>query len=171
MIAMALACEPELLIADEPTTALDVTIQAQIVQLVKALQREFDTAVVWITHDLGVVAGLADRVLVMYAGRIVESAPVERLYRQPAHPYTAGLLASLPRLDDSHKGRLQAIDGAPPDALNMPPGCAFCERCQFAVEKCRDHRPPLVEVAPEHDSACWLVGPDAVPDWQRTAAP
>ncbi len=167
MIAMALACEPELLIADEPTTALDVTIQAQIIELVKALQVELNTAVVWITHDLGVVASLADRVLVMYAGQIVESAPVERLYQFPAHPYTAGLLASLPRLDGSGRERLQSIEGVPPDALKTIPGCAFVERCQFAREQCHQQKPEPVTVAPGHHSACWLASADTTPPWQR----
>ncbi len=168
MIAMALACDPELIIADEPTTALDVTIQAQIIQLVRTLQQQLGTAVVWITHDLGVVASLADRVIVMYAGGIVESAPVARLYQYPAHPYTAGLLASLPKLNASHKSRLQAIDGTPPNAIDMPQGCAFSDRCPYSVQKCRDQRPTLVTVAPGHESACWLVGSDAKPAWQQT---
>jgi oligopeptide transport system ATP-binding protein len=165
MIAMALSCEPDLLIADEPTTALDVTIQAQIVKLVKDLQQKMGMAVVWITHDLGVVASLADRVMVMYAGQIVESAPVAQLYRQPAHPYTAALLASLPRFDATGNGKLLAIDGTPPDALNPPKGCPFADRCTHVIDKCWEMNRPLVEIAPGHSSACWLVENEQIPDW------
>lgn len=155
MIAMALSCQPRLLIADEPTTALDVTIQAQIVDLVKQLQAEFGMAVIWITHDLGVVARLAQRVLVMYAGTIVENAPVEDLYAHPQHPYTMGLLGSLPRLDAVPGSELPSIQGQPPNLLNLPLGCAFAERCAYRVETCLQERPLLERVAPNHFTACW----------------
>jgi oligopeptide transport system ATP-binding protein len=155
MIAMALSCSPQLIIADEPTTALDVTIQAQIVELVKKLQAEFGTAVIWISHDLGVVARLADRVAVMYAGHIVEQAPVDELYARPAHPYTIGLLGSLPRLDARGKRKLKAIAGLPPNLIGEQRGCPFVPRCRFASDRCRDRNPPLVEVSPGHAVACW----------------
>ncbi|MBI4506792.1 MAG: ABC transporter ATP-binding protein, partial [Chloroflexi bacterium] len=156
MIAMALACNPALLIADEPTTALDVTIQAQILALVSRLRRELGMAIIWITHDLGVVAGLCDRVIVMYAGHIVESAPVERLYRDPRHPYTLGLLRSIPRLDRATRERLVPIDGLPPDPISLPPGCPFEPRCTFAVDTCREKNPRLEPVGPDHSIACWV---------------
>jgi oligopeptide transport system ATP-binding protein len=155
MIAMALSCSPQLIIADEPTTALDVTIQAQIVELVKKLQSELGTAVIWISHDLGVVARLADRVAVMYAGHIVESAPVDELYARPAHPYTIGLLNSLPRLDAKIRTKLEAIGGLPPNLLGELRGCPFAPRCAFATDICRDQNPALLEVAPSHGVACW----------------
>src|SRR5882757_3719559 len=154
MIAMALSCSPQLIIADEPTTALDVTIQAQIVELVKKLQAELGTAVIWISHDLGVVARLADRVAVMYAGYIVEQAPVDDLYARPAHPYTIGLLNSLPRLDARFKTKLQAIGGLPPNMLGDLRGCPFATRCRFATSRCREENPALAEVAPDHAVAC-----------------
>jgi oligopeptide transport system ATP-binding protein len=155
MIAMALSCSPQLIIADEPTTALDVTVQAQIVELVKKLQAELGTAVIWISHDLGVVARLADTVAVMYAGHIVEKAPVDELYARPAHPYTIGLLNSLPRLDAREKTKLTAIGGLPPNLLGAMRGCPFVPRCGFATSRCREENPPLVEVAPAHTVACW----------------
>ncbi|MDB5561396.1 MAG: peptide transporter ATP-binding protein [Hyphomicrobiales bacterium] len=155
MIAMALSCSPQLIIADEPTTALDVTVQAQIVELVKKLQAELGTAVIWISHDLGVVARLADRVAVMYAGHIVETAPVDELYARPAHPYTIGLLNSLPRLDARTKTKLQAIGGLPPNLLGDLRGCPFAPRCRFATNRCREENPTLAEVAPGHAVACW----------------
>ncbi|MDJ0756711.1 MAG: ABC transporter ATP-binding protein [Ardenticatenaceae bacterium] len=155
MIAMALSCRPRLLIADEPTTALDVTIQAQIVDLVKELQAEFGMAVIWITHDLGVVARLAERVMVMYAGNIVENALVEGLYEQPRHPYTLGLLASLPRLDAVPGSELPSIQGQPPNLLSLPAGCAFADRCSYRVERCKRDRPGLEGVGQGHFSACW----------------
>ena len=155
MIAMALSCSPQLIIADEPTTALDVTIQAQIVELVKKLQVELGTAVIWISHDLGVVARLADRVAVMYAGHIVEQAPVDELYAHPAHPYTIGLLNSLPRLDARVKTKLQAIGGLPPNLIGDQRGCPFVPRCRFATDRCRQENPALAEVAPNHAVACW----------------
>ncbi|MGQ9503143.1 MAG: ABC transporter ATP-binding protein [Anaerolineae bacterium] len=156
MIAMALSCNPQLLIADEPTTALDVTIQAQIVDLVKKLRDEIGMAIIWITHDLGVVAGLADRVAVMYAGYIVEEAPVKDLYKDPRHPYTIGLLGSLPRLDEARRRRLTSIEGLPPDLLELPKGCPFYERCNYRIDHCLAENPPLDLVAPNHKAACWV---------------
>jgi oligopeptide transport system ATP-binding protein len=155
MIAMALACSPELIIADEPTTALDVTIQAQIVELITRLQAESGTAVIWISHDLGVVARLADNVAVMYAGHIVEKARVDDLYARPAHPYTFGLLNSLPRLDSKVKVKLKAIDGLPPNLIGEQRGCPFVPRCTYASDKCRRENPPLAEVEANHAVACW----------------
>ena len=156
MIAMALICTPELLIADEPTTALDVTIQAQIVELVKRLRDELGMSIIWITHDLGIIAGLADRVLVMYGGLIVEEVPVVELYTHPQHPYTIALLASLPRVDALGHRRLASIDGLPPVLLEKPNACPFAARCQFVIERCQHERPPLRLVAPEHLVACWV---------------
>jgi oligopeptide transport system ATP-binding protein len=156
MIAMGLACDPRLLIADEPTTALDVTIQAQIVELVKRLRDEIGMAIIWITHDLGVVAGLADRMMVMYAGHAVEEAPVKEVYEDPRHPYTIGLLGSLPRLDEIREDKLKSIEGLPPDLIDLPPGCPFEPRCVYAVEKCREERPELEPVGPRHRIACWV---------------
>lgn len=156
MIAMALACMPKILIADEPTTALDVTIQAQIVDLVKQLRDELGMAVIWISHDLGVVASLADRVLVMYAGYIVEEADVIELYTNAAHPYTLGLLGALPRVDRVGNGRLASVEGAPPDLIDLPPGCPFAARCQYAVSRCDEEVPPLVNLSPNHATACWV---------------
>jgi oligopeptide transport system ATP-binding protein len=154
MIAMALACKPRLIIADEPTTALDVTVQAQILDLLKALTRETGAALILITHDLGVVARYADRVVVMYAGRVIEQAPAHDLYRTPRHPYTRGLLASVPRLDGAAGQRLVPIDGAPPDLAALPPGCAFAPRCSFVTAACRAERPPLRAIGGEHHHAC-----------------
>ncbi len=156
MIAMALLCEPGLLIADEPTTALDVTIQAQILDLLRDLHKHTSTAIVLITHDLGVVAGLCDRVMVMYAGRIVESAPVDILFSRPQHPYTRGLLASSPRLDQSGHGRLPTIRGQPPDLQALPAGCAFAPRCDHAWDRCRQTRPQLRDIGPGHMKRCHL---------------
>lgn len=155
MIAMALACEPDLLIADEPTTALDVTIQSQIVNLVKRLQQRSGMAVIWITHDLGVVARLAHRVMVMYAGYVVEEAAVKALYGDPRHPYTQGLLRSLPRLDEAPNTKLASIPGQPPDQVALPIGCPFVPRCQFAVDQCVAEMPPLETVSDHHRVACW----------------
>jgi oligopeptide transport system ATP-binding protein len=155
MIAMALSCSPQLIIADEPTTALDVTIQAQIVELVKKLQSELGTAVIWISHDLGVVARLADTVAVMYAGHIVESAPVDELYARPAHPYTIGLLNSLPRLDAKIRTKLEPIGGLPPNLVGELRGCPFAPRCAFVTDRCRQENPALRAVASEHGVACW----------------
>ena len=158
MIAMGLICNPKVIIADEPTTALDVTVQAQIVDLVKHLRDEFGTSIIWITHDLGVVAGLADRVLVMYAGFIVEDAPVDELFEHPMHPYTRGLIASLPTIDDDDKKRLESIPGLPPYMNRMPEGCPFAPRCAEAFEKCREQNPPLqfMDGSSHHAAACWL---------------
>jgi oligopeptide transport system ATP-binding protein len=156
MIAMALSCGPQILIADEPTTALDVTIQAQIVELVKRLRDELGMAIIWITHDLGVVAGLVERVIVMYAGLIVEDAPVKELYGNPMHPYTAALLHSLPRMDGGAGQKLESIEGLPPDLVNFPVGCPFAVRCKFVQDKCRTENPVLQELAPKHQVACWV---------------
>jgi oligopeptide transport system ATP-binding protein len=155
MIAMALACQPRLIIADEPTTALDVTVQAQILDLLKQLTRETGSSLLLITHDLGIVARYADRVAVMYAGRIVESAPAIQLYKRPRHPYTVGLMASIPRLDSDAGRPLVPIDGQPPDLAQLPPGCAFSSRCRIATDPCRASRPPLAAVADRHFRACF----------------
>jgi oligopeptide transport system ATP-binding protein len=155
MIAMALACNPSILIADEPTTALDVTIQAQIVELVQSLRKEMQMAVIWITHDLGVVAGIAERVLVMYAGFIVEEALVDDLYENPAHPYTQTLLEALPRIDRRRDRRLRSIPGAPPNLLVKPQGCPFAVRCEYVFDRCLTEMPPLIQITPNHKSACW----------------
>jgi len=160
MIAMALSCNPQLLIADEPTTALDVTIQAQIIDLVKKLRDEIGTAIVWITHDLGTVAGLADRVAVMYAGYIIEEASCKDVYGDPRHPYTLGLLSSIPRLDEERKETLTPIEGLPPDLIDPAPGCPFAPRCRFQKEldlqQCLEEMPPLEPVSPGHKIACWV---------------
>jgi oligopeptide transport system ATP-binding protein len=156
MIAMALACNPSLLIADEPTTALDVTIQAQITELVKDLRDKVHLSVIWITHDLGVVAGLADRVIVMYAGYIIEEADVDTLYENPQHPYTLALLAALPRADRRRDKRLKSIPGAPPNLLVKPHGCPFAPRCEYVLDKCCIENPQLLEIAPGHKVACWV---------------
>lgn len=156
MIAMGLTCNPKLLIADEPTTALDVTIQAQIVELVKRIKAERGMAVIWITHDLSLLASLADRILVMYAGQIVEQAPLHDLYHNPRHPYTIGLLQSIPRLDEQRQTRLKPIDGLPPSLVNYPQGCPFAPRCQFAIDQCHTEDPPLEPITPDHHAACWV---------------
>ena len=156
MIAMALACRPQILIADEPTTALDVTIQAQIVDLVKRLRSELGMAVVWITHDLGIIANLAQRVIVMYGGYFIEEAPVKDLFRDPRHPYTLGLLGSLPRMDRDLSAPLDTIEGLPPVLKAIPNYCPFASRCKFVMEQCRHANPALQEVAPGHRVACWL---------------
>jgi oligopeptide transport system ATP-binding protein len=156
MIAMGLSCNPQILIADEPTTALDVTIQAQIVELVKRLKDEIGMAVIWITHDLGVVAGIAEKVIVMYAGFIVEAAPVKDLYGDPRHPYTLGLLASLPRLDAKTREQLYSIEGLPPDLIALPKGCPFAARCDYVLDKCLEENPSLEPVGPSHYIACWV---------------
>ncbi len=153
MIAMAIALDPAVLIADEPTTALDVTVQAQIMALLQELQEERQMGLILITHDLGVVADVADKIAVMYAGRIVERADVFDLYRQPGHPYTKGLLESIPRLDQKGQ-QLAAIGGLPPNLMRIPPGCAFNPRCKYAQDVCREDRPALLEVAPGRESAC-----------------
>jgi oligopeptide transport system ATP-binding protein len=156
MIAMALSCQPQLLIADEPTTALDVTIQAQIVELVKRLQSERGMAIMWITHDLGIVAELAQKVNVMYAGYIVERGTVRDIFKHTSHPYTLGLLGSLPRLDEAPGTKLVSIPGLPPDLIALPVGCPFAARCPFVVEQCREANPPLEKAEGEdHTVACW----------------
>ncbi len=164
MIAMALSCEPDLLIADEPTTALDVTIQAQILELLADLQRQRNTSIVLITHDLGVVAGVCDRVQVMYAGRIVETADVNDLFASPSHPYTRGLLDSLPRLDRDHSEALRSIPGQPPDMTRLDAGCAFRPRCPVAIDRCAINDPQLIPltVQSNHRSACWVDGAASV---------
>ncbi len=156
MVAIALACNPTLLIADEPTTALDVTIQAQLVELVKEIQAKLGMALIWITHDLGVVAGMAERVIVMYAGFVVEDAKVDDLYANPLHPYTLALLKSLPRLDERSDESLSTIEGLPPSLLECPKCCPFEPRCEYAKPKCKEMNPPLEEVGPGHKIACWV---------------
>jgi oligopeptide transport system ATP-binding protein len=162
MIAMALSCNPKLLIADEPTTALDVTIQAQIIDLVKRLQQQLGMAVMWITHDLGVAAGLVKTVNVMYAGYLIERGPVKDIFKRPRHPYTQGLLASLPRLDQEPGSLLSSIPGNPPSLINLPSGCPFLPRCKYAVERCREENPSLEPTGEnERTVACW--------QWQEVA--
>jgi oligopeptide transport system ATP-binding protein len=168
MIAMALACEPKLLIADEPTTALDVTIQAQILNLLRELVAERDTALILITHDLGVVAGMCERVNVMYAGMFMETGGADQLFARPRHPYTLGLLESIPRLDATRKERLRPIQGSPRDMLSPPSACPFQPRCRFEVEQSRQEVPPLREIEPGHMVACF--NPVPVEEWQRTRA-
>ncbi len=166
MIAMALACEPQLLIADEPTTALDVTIQAQILDLLRALVAELNTALILITHDLGVVAGMCERVNVMYAGTFMETGSAEQIFASPRNPYTLGLLQSVPRLDAGRRQRLQPIEGAPRDMLRPPSACPFQPRCRFEVEESREEVPPLRELEPGHFVACF--NPVPADEWQRT---
>jgi oligopeptide transport system ATP-binding protein len=156
MIAMAMACNPKLLIADEPTTALDVTIQAQVLEVMARLSREFGTAVIIITHNLGVVARYADRVNVMYAGKIIETSTAEAVYADPRHPYTLGLLRSVPRLDQAMGEKLIPIEGLPPDLGHLPEGCSFYPRCTFRLDKCKEEYPPLQLVAENHYAACWV---------------
>ena len=157
MIAMALSCVPSILIADEPTTALDVTIQAQIVELVQRFREKLAMSVIWITHDLGVVAEIAERVIVMYSGYIVEEALVDDLYEDPRHPYTLALLAALPRVDRRRDHRLHSIPGAPPNLLVEPKGCPFAARCELVFDRCREETPPLIHVASNHhQAACWI---------------
>lgn len=156
MIAMALSCNPKMLIADEPTTALDVTIQAQILELVQELGKESGTSVLIITHNLGVVARYADRVNVMYAGKIIERGTAKEIYGNPRHPYTIGLLKSVPRLDEERKALLQPIDGLPPDLIFLPEGCSFRARCKYAIDRCATEIPPLIEVADAHTAACFV---------------
>ena len=156
MIAMALACKPKLLIADEPTTALDVTIQAQILELMKDLQKKTHMGIIFITHNLGVVAEICDKVSVMYAGKIVEQGPVDDIFYKPGHPYTVGLLRSMPRVDAESYERLIPIEGTPVDMLNPPEGCPFAPRCEHAMKICLQKMPPYVELGGNHRSACWL---------------
>jgi len=165
MIAMALSCNPRLIIADEPTTALDVTIQAQILELMKSLTIEFGVALIVITHNLGVIARYADRVNIMYAGKIIERGSAQEIYSNPRHPYTVGLLKSVPRLDQPRRSRLEPIEGQPPDLIHLPEGCAFRPRCRWAVDKCGREVPPLMWAGETHWSACWqadLLGPTAL---------
>ena len=157
MIAMGLANEPSLLIADEPTTALDVTVQAQIIQLMKQLNRELGTAMMLITHNMALVASLCQRVVVMYAGRIVEEGPVDQIFRSPQHPYTWSLLRSVPRVDEARKDRLVSIKGLPPDLSNPPPGCKFHPRCPFVIDRCKIEEPPLGEVDVDQVARCWVL--------------
>jgi oligopeptide transport system ATP-binding protein len=157
MIALGLSCNPRLLIADEPTTALDVTIQAQIIALVRKLQAETGMAIIWITHDLGVVAGLADKVIVMYSGYVVEYAAVDDLFEDTRHPYTEGLLASLPDIGADNAQELRTVRGTPPDLTNIPPGCPFAPRCDYVMDKCREESPPLMPMGgANHFAACWV---------------
>jgi oligopeptide/dipeptide ABC transporter ATP-binding protein len=157
MIAMGLANAPSILIADEPTTALDVTVQAQILELLGDLNRELGTAIIMITHNMGVVAGLCSRVIVMYAGQIVEQGPVDEIFDSPQHPYTWSLLRSIPRVDAVRHDRLRSIEGIAPDLSRLPKGCRFHPRCPFRIEKCFHEEPPLVEVKPGQVSACWVT--------------
>ena len=155
MVAMALAAEPKILIADEPTTALDVTIQAQLLELIRELRHRLQMAIVWITHDLGVVAGIADRIAVMYGGQIVECAEVGELFANPRHPYTRALLQTLPQIDAPTGQRLTSISGQPPNLTRAPADCAFAPRCPHVFDKCRTHLPPLDEIGGKHQVACW----------------
>jgi oligopeptide transport system ATP-binding protein len=161
MIAIALSCQPDLVIADEPTTALDVTIQDQIIMLLKEMRDAFNLSVIFITHDLGVVAEICDRVLVMYGGLILEEAPVKELFYRPSHPYTLGLLASIPRLNQSKEEKLRPIPGSPPDMLRPPRGCPFFPRCRWARVICGEEQPPYTELSGGHKSMCWMLAPDA----------
>ena len=160
MIAMALSCKPKLLIADEPTTALDVTIQAQIMDLLSEMKRETNTAIILITHDLGVVAGIADRVAVMYAGKVVETGTTRQIFYENRHPYTRALLGSLPQTDSSKREPLTSIPGTPPDLLNPPKGCGFAARCKHCMQICREELPPEFMTEDGHKACCWLLHPD-----------
>jgi oligopeptide transport system ATP-binding protein len=173
VIAMALSCNPEVIIADEPTTALDVTIQAQILELLRKLQREFNSGIMMITHSMGVVAGVAERIQVMYAGSIVETGRTETIFADPRHPYTVGLMRSIPRLDAREKERLEPIGGMPPDLIDLPDMCPFAPRCAYARDACREAKPPLIEIAPGHSSACFFwkeVSLSGVPEPTRVEA-
>ncbi|HWQ89445.1 MAG TPA: ABC transporter ATP-binding protein [Desulfitobacteriaceae bacterium] len=161
MIATALLCQPQLLIADEPTTALDVTIQAQILELLKDLKQKVNLSIILVTHDLGVVAGFCSRVIVMYGGRIVESGSVQDIFKSAQHPYTWGLLRSIPRLEDTQQTRLIPIPGTPPDLLNPAPGCRFAARCPFAMNICIEQLPAMRQINSGHQAACWLLHPQA----------
>jgi len=160
MIATALICNPEILIADEPTTALDVTIQAQIVELIKELRDEFSMSIIWITHDLGVIAGLADRIIVMYAGYVIEDAWVDDLYKNPRHPYTKGLLGALPKITDDKQKKLVSIDGMPPVLFSKPQYCPFIDRCSYKIDRCKEANPLLEKIADRHFVACWVSASD-----------
>ena len=161
MIAMALACKPEILIADEPTTALDVTIQDQILKLLRSLQEEMGMSIIFITHDLGVVAELCSRVLVMYGGMVMEEALIDDIFHRPRHPYTMGLLASIPNIKQDKSQRLTPIPGSPPDMTNPPAGCPFAPRCPYARQICLEQMPPYTQLDPTHRSMCWLLTPEA----------
>ncbi len=167
MIAIAISCRPQLIIADEPTTVVDVTIQAQLLELIRGITKELGTALILITHNLGIVARYAHRVYVMYAGKIVETGPALQVYHYPCHPYTAGLLASVPRLDEPRKMRLAPIEGQPPDLISLPVGCAFQPRCQYAIPGCQTMKPALADVAQAHYAACWVAQKGEKP-WQKT---
>lgn len=169
MIAMALSCNPKLLIADEPTTALDVTIQAQIIDLLADIRKEMNTAIILITHDLGVVANLADRIAVMYAGKIVETGTANDIFNNPSHPYTSALLSSLPKHDTNKSERLTSIPGTPPDLIAPPIGCAFAARCKDCMKVCKSKQPPVFELGNGHASACWLLHKDC-PSERKEAA-
>jgi oligopeptide/dipeptide ABC transporter ATP-binding protein len=168
MIAMGLANRPELLIADEPTTALDVTVQAQILELLRDLNKETGTSIILITHNLGVVAGLCKRIIVMYAGEIVEEGPVEQIFESPQHPYTWSLLRSIPRIDADRRERLRSIEGLPPDLIRLPPGCKFSPRCPFRIERCFTDTPKLAPVAPAQKASCWVTMKRAVAEMGAT---
>ena len=157
MIAMALSCNPKLILADEPTTALDVTIQAQILELLKDLSQRFGVAIIIITHNLGIVARYADRMNMMYAGKLIERGTCKEIYHNPRHPYTIGLLRSVPRLDQPRKTKLDPIEGQPPEMVNLPPVCSFLDRCKFAIGRCANEAPPLMAAGEDHLSACWVA--------------
>ena len=167
MIAMALSCDPKLLIADEPTTALDVTIQAQIMDLLKELKSKIHAGIILITHDLGVVAGIADRMAVMYAGKIVETGTAREIFYEHRHPYTSALLKSLPSLSSRKESRLTSIPGTPPDLLHPPHGCGFGARCEHRMQICKDEQPPKFEISPGHCASCWLLHPDCPSPQER----
>ena len=171
MIAMAMCCNPKLLIADEPTTALDVTVQAQILELMQELQHETNTAIILITHDLGVVANMAERVMVFYAGKVVENGSTDSVFYHPKHPYTWGLLKSMPKLNAKTKEELISIEGTPPDLFAPPQGCAFAARCEYAMNICKEKQPPFVDVGEGHCAACWLnmkeVPDELKPEWMK----
>lgn len=167
MIAIAISCQPQLIIADEPTTVVDVTIQAQLLELIRSITKELNTALILITHNLGIVARYAQRVFVMYAGNIAEHGKALDVYHNPQHPYTAGLLASVPRLDEPRKTRLLPIEGQPPDLLAPPVGCTFQARCAYSMPECHEARPPLREIAPNHYAACWVSQKGCRP-WQKS---
>lgn len=169
MIAMAISCQPQLIIADEPTTALDVTIQAQLLESIRNITMELQTALILITHNLGVVARYAHRVYVMYAGRVIEYGPSREVYNHPAHPYTAGLLASVPRLDETIRTRLTPVEGQPPDLTSVPEGCAFKPRCAYQTAACHEGKPTLIPVIPGHYSACYRAQENTKP-WQKMSS-
>ena len=167
MIAIAISCQPKLIIADEPTTVVDVTIQAQLLELIRGITRNLGTSLILITHNLGIVARYAQRVHVMYAGRIIEHGPALEVYHRPAHPYTAGLLASVPRLDEPRKVRLVPIVGQPPDLIRPPAGCAFRPRCAYAGELCQPYPPAMFEVSSGHYTNCWMAQKE-IKSWTKT---